>query len=157
MALIVLLSQSSCVRLSPNSNYTKNYSPKSIIQKKNLCDYEYAVETKRGNVNFIHNGLRTAAKQGSEIHRVRLTNHGLEFGVTTHKRIFSDNPWIVVGTGKTVEIELDKNEYGFQASNEYRIPGGRKIPETIKATIVFVGLSCSLESPQLIEAYGDGL
>ena len=157
MALIALLAQSSCVGLSPNLSYTRNYAPKNIKQKKDLCEYEYSVQTKRGNVNFVHNGLKTAPKQGSETHKVRLTNHGVEFGVTTPKRIFSDNPWIIVGTGKTVEIELDSKDYGFQASNEYRIPGGRKIPEAINATIVFVGLSCSLDSPQLIESYGDGL
>jgi hypothetical protein len=157
MAVPALLAQSSCMRFSPNLNYTRNYSPKNIEQKKNFCDYEYSVQTKRGNVHFVYNGLRMTPNYGSKSHMVRLTNHGVEFGVTTHKRIFSDNPWIIVGTGKTVEIELDAQDYGFQASNEYQIPGGRKIPEPINATIVFVGISCSLDSPLLIESYGDGL
>lgn len=157
MALIALLAQSSCVGLSPNSSYTRNYGPKIIKQKKDFCDYEYSVQTKRGNVNFVHNGLRETTKHRSEPHKVRLTNHGVEFGVTTPKRIFSDNPWIIVGNGKTVEIQLDSKDYGFKASNEYRVPGGRKIPEPINATIVFVGLSCSSDNPQLIESYGDGL
>lgn len=151
------LVQVSCMQSSITSSYTRAYRPEKISQAKGLYTHQFEVNTMRGNVHFVHDGIRMLPEHKSGKYIIKLINHGHEFDVTMNKMFYSRDPWTNVRKGEILQFEINPPGTGFQASNQARGPAAKGWHEPINATIIFIGLPGGLQSDRLIESYGEGL
>lgn len=146
----------SCVELANplNPQYVKRYKPASVVNKGKLCDQTYEVKSRRGAVDFVHNGLRVAHESRAKPYKIRFINHGSDFQVTSGTSA-DDIRFTRIPAGKTVIIPMEHRQIGFSATNQLEQPSVC-YREPVHASLTFIGIPVEMEQAILIELYSDG-